>query len=99
MCDAFGTDLLAIQYGIDPATVKHLQNGLSEIKLSDENNTYRLVYVAKFEEAIYVLHVFVKKSHKGSETPKRDADVIQARHAEALELHRHSLAQRKDADK
>jgi phage-related protein len=87
LCDAFGTDLLSIQYGLDPISVKHLHNGMSEIKLTDSDGAYRLFYVAKFEEAIYVLHVFNKKSNKDGETPKRDASIIASRFSEAARLH------------
>ena len=99
LCDAFGTDLLAVQKGEDPLTVKHLRGGLSEIKISDADGTFRLTYVAKFEEAIYVLHVFTKKSHRDDETPKRDADLISARHAEAVSLHTQHLARQKETEK
>jgi phage-related protein len=33
----------------------------------------------RFEEAIYVLHVFQKKSKRGIATPKADIDLIRAR--------------------
>jgi phage-related protein len=68
MCDAFGADLLSIKWGIDPATVKHMAHGISEIKINDETTTHRLMYVAKYEEKIYVLHAFTKKSHEGDKT-------------------------------
>jgi phage-related protein len=37
---------------------------------------HRVVYIAKFEEAIYVLHAFEKRSRK---TPQHDLDVARAR--------------------
>jgi phage-related protein len=37
------------------------------------------VYVAQFEEAIYVLHAFEKKATSGSATPKRELDLIRQR--------------------
>lgn len=99
VCDALGTDLLSVQYGVDPSSAKHLKDGLSEIKLDANDNTYRLMYVAKFDEAIYVLHVFIKKSNKGDETPKRHANIIKSRHAEALASHQKYLAHQKEAKK
>ena len=51
-------------------------------------DTYRAIYTVRFENAIYVLHAFQKKSKKGIETPKRDIDLIKKRYAEAQELAR-----------
>lgn len=41
--------------------------------------TYRAVYTVKFEEAVFVLHCFQKKSKRGSETPKEDMDIVRTR--------------------
>jgi phage-related protein len=41
--------------------------------------TYRGVYTVKFEEAVFVLHCFQKKSKRGIATPKGDLDLIRAR--------------------
>jgi len=40
-----------------------------EVRIRDGNGVYRVMYVAKFEEAIYVLHCFQKKTQV---TSKRD---------------------------
>jgi phage-related protein len=45
----------------------------------DNGDTYRAVYTVKFSLAVYVLHVFQKKSKKGISTPKRDLDLIDER--------------------
>jgi phage-related protein len=37
------------------------------------------VYTVRFSNAIYVLHCFQKKSHKGIATPKQDLDLIRDR--------------------
>lgn len=42
-------------------------------------NTYRAVYTVQFVGAIYVLHVFQKKSKHGIETPKADMALIKKR--------------------
>jgi phage-related protein len=42
----------------------------------------------RFEEAIYVLHAFQKKSKSGISTPTRDIELIRQRLAEAERLHR-----------
>ncbi len=51
-------------------------------------DAYRAVYTAHFANAVYVLHVFQKKSKKGIATPKADIDLIKARYADAERHHR-----------
>jgi phage-related protein len=46
-------------------------------------DAYRAVYTTHFANAIYVLHVFQKKSKRGIATPKPDIDLIRSRLAEA----------------
>lgn len=53
--------------------------GVLEIVEDDPNGTYRAVYTVSFAEAIFVLHVFQKKSTRGIETPKPDMDIIHHR--------------------
>ena len=50
-----------------------------EVVGSDAGGTYRAVYTIKFEEAVFVLHCFQKKSKQGIATPKEDLDIIRAR--------------------
>ena len=52
--------------------------GVLEIVEDDLGGTYRAVYTVKFREAVFVLHVFQKKSKHGIETPKSDLDIIRA---------------------
>ena len=37
------------------------------------------MYTVKFDEAVFVLHCFNKKSKRGIETPQEDMDIIRAR--------------------
>ena len=50
-----------------------------EVVEDDAGGTYRAVYTVKFEEAVFVLHCFQKKSKRGIATPKQDMDIIRAR--------------------
>jgi phage-related protein len=50
-----------------------------EVVEDDIGGTYRAVYTVKFEEAVFVLHCFQKKSRSGITTPKADMDIIRAR--------------------
>jgi phage-related protein len=40
--------------------------GTCEIRVRDQAGAFRVIYVAKFEDAVYVLHAFQKKSRKTS---------------------------------
>lgn len=40
--------------------------GVREIRIRDVDGAFRVMYVAKFEDAIYVLHCFQKKTQKTS---------------------------------
>jgi phage-related protein len=51
--------------------------GTREIRIRDASGAYRVMYVAKFEEAIYVLHCFQKKTQA---TSKQDLAVTAARY-------------------
>jgi phage-related protein len=53
--------------------------GVLEVVEDDAGGTYRAVYTVKFEEAVFVLHCFQKKSKSGIATPKEDLDLIRAR--------------------
>lgn len=59
-------------------------SGAREIRVED-GDAYRVIYVAKFEEAIYVLHAFQKKSKKGIATPKKDLDLAKARYTQLVQ--------------
>lgn len=51
-----------------------------------DSDTYRAVYTVNLGNAIYMLHVFQKKSKRGIETPKPDMDTIRSRLKQAKEL-------------
>lgn len=50
--------------------------GIHEIRLHEESGAFRVIYVAKFEEAVYVLHAFQKKTQK---TAQQDIDLARER--------------------
>lgn len=59
--------------------------GVLEIVATYDGNAYRAVYTVKFTRAVYVLHVFQKKSKHGVATPKSDLDLIKQRLSTAVE--------------
>ena len=56
--------------------------GVWELKESDERAWYRVVYLTKIGDVIYVLHCFEKESRK---TDKRDVASARARLKRVLE--------------
>ena len=79
----FGLSLFAVQLGETPPASKPLKGfsgaGVLELIEDAKGNTYRAVYTVRFREAIYVLHVFQKKSKHGIATPKHEIDLIHDR--------------------
>jgi phage-related protein len=79
----FGYALSLAQSGDQHDSAKVLRGfgnaGVLEVVEDDAGGTYRAVYTVKFEEAVFVLHCFQKKSKRGIATPKKDMDIICAR--------------------
>ena len=79
----FGYALSLAQVGDRHDAAKVLKGfgcaGVIEVVEDDTGGTYRAVYTVKFEEAVFVLHCFQKKSKRGIATPKEDMDIIRAR--------------------
>jgi phage-related protein len=59
-----------------------------EIVEDHDGDTYRAVYTVRFQEAVYVLHVFQKKSKRGIATPAKELALVQRRLALAEARHR-----------
>ena len=86
----FGHALYVAQTGGRHHDAKMLHGfgaGVVEIVENHDSDTYRAVDVVRFEEAIYVLHVFKKKSTTGIKTPQRELDTIKTRLQRAQQLH------------
>jgi len=59
-----GFELSNVQAGLQPSDWKPMNTigaGAVEIRIKDKDGIYRVIYVARFEEAIYVLHAFQKE--------------------------------------
>lgn len=73
-----GFQLGKVQAGLEPNDWKPFDAvgvGTKEIRVKDASGIYRVMYVAKFEEAIYVLHCFPKKTQVTSKQDKAIAEV------------------------
>lgn len=57
--------------------------GVLEVAERFERNAYRAVYTVRLEHAVYVLHVFQKKSKSGIATPSQEIEMIRRRLREA----------------
>lgn len=65
-----GFQLERVQRGFDPIDWKPMQTigaGVREIRVRDASGAYRVIYVATFSEAVYVLHAFAKKTQRTSQ--------------------------------
>ena len=56
--------------------------GVEEIRVSI-GDTYRVFYIARFSEAVYIVHAFGKKTQK---TPKKDIELGKKRYQEMIQL-------------
>jgi phage-related protein len=86
----FGRALQFAQAGDKHPAAKPLKgfgSGILEIVEDYDRSSYRAVYAVRFKEAVYVLHVFQKKSKKGIETPRSDVNLIKERLKWAMQTH------------
>jgi phage-related protein len=75
-----GFQLGKVQAGLDPDDWKPFDDigpGVREIRIRDASGIFRVMYVAKFAETIFVLHCFRKKTEA---TAKRDKDIAETRY-------------------
>ncbi len=79
-----GYQLDRLQNGLEPGDWKPMASvgsGVEEIRIRDANGAFRILYVARFADAIYVLHCFQKKSEK---TGKLDLQLAAKRYGELM---------------
>ncbi len=75
-----GFQLGKVQVGLDPDDWKPFDDlgaGTKEIRIRETSGIYRVMYIAKFEEAVYVLHCFQKKTQV---TNKQDKSIAEVRY-------------------
>jgi phage-related protein len=80
-----GFQLDRIQHGEDPDDWKPMSSigaGVREIRVRVADGAFRVIYVAKFSDAVYVLHCFQKKSQR---TSKEDVALAARRYKQLLE--------------
>jgi phage-related protein len=79
-----GYQLNKVQQGELPDDFKPMPvvgKGVEEIRVWDDSGTYRIIYIARLAEAVYVLHAFQKKTQA---TSQRDIALATKRYAELM---------------
>jgi phage-related protein len=79
-----GYQLNLVQSGQEPDDWKPMGSvglGVKEIRIRDAAGAFRVVYIAKLADAVYVLHCFKKKTEKTSQT---DLDLATSRYRDLL---------------
>jgi phage-related protein len=79
-----GYQLDQVQNGQDPDDWKPMNTvgqGVREVRIRDASGAFRIIYIAKLADAIYVLHCFQKKTEK---TSKADLDLAAKRYRDLL---------------
>lgn len=79
-----GHQLDQVQNGIEPDDWKPMPaigQGVREIRVREVSGAFRVIYVAKFADAVYVLHCFQKKTQK---TAQQDLDLAARRYRDLL---------------
>ncbi|MDZ4313642.1 MAG: type II toxin-antitoxin system RelE/ParE family toxin [Azonexus sp.] len=79
-----GHQIDQVQHGNAPDDWKPMPTigqGVKEIRIRDAAGAFRVIYVAKFADAVYVLHCFQKKTQK---TSKPDLDLAERRYRDLI---------------
>jgi phage-related protein len=79
-----GYQLDRVQRGLDPDDWRAMPSigaGVREIRMRERAGAFRVIYVATFADAVYVLHAFQKKTRQ---TAKRDVDLAASRLREQM---------------
>jgi phage-related protein len=80
-----GYQLDKVQNGLDPSDWKPMKTvgqSVREIRITEAGNAFRVIYVAKFEDVVYVLHCFRKKTRA---TSRPDLDLAAKRYRDLLQ--------------
>ena len=90
-----GYSMRRLQKGLlpdcDARRMESIGNGVWELKAADERTWYRVIYLTRIGDALYILHAFEKSSRK---TDRRDLEIAKSR----LKLVHHQLKKAKEND-
>ncbi|MBF8263830.1 MAG: hypothetical protein HW387_1495 [Parachlamydiales bacterium] len=96
--DVFSTALKMALVGDtheDAKPYRHHGSGVFEVVGDHRSSTFREVYIARYKEVVFVIHIFKKKSKKGSEVPKEDKELIEQRLKWADQIYRNQYGKKK----
>ncbi len=96
--DLFTAALKSALYGEkheDAKPYKHHGSGVFEVVGDYRGDTFREVYTVRYDEVVFVLHVFQKKSKRGKETPREDKELIDKRLKWAEEIYKENYGKKK----
>ena len=82
--DEAGYQLDKVQRGMEPSDWKPMKSvgeGVKEIRIRDEAGAFRVIYLAKLTDAVYVLHCFQKKTEQ---TSPKDVELARRRFKELM---------------
>ena len=83
-----GYQIDKVQHGEEPDDWKPMKTigaGVREIRIREEAGAFRVVYLARLADAVYILHCFQKKTEQ---TSARDIELARKRYKEIMELRR-----------
>jgi len=79
-----GYQLDRVQHGFDPSDWKPMAtvgSGVREIRVREQGGAFRVIYVAKLADRVYVLHCFHKRTQQ---TAKADLDLTGKRYQQVV---------------
>ncbi len=79
-----GYQIDRLQHGLMPTDWKSISSagpGVCEIRVRDATGAYRVIYLARLQDAVYVLHCFTKKTQK---TSQHDLELAQRRYRDLM---------------
>jgi len=79
-----GYQLERVQRGLEPDDFKPIPaigKGVQEIRIWEDSGTYRVIYIARLEAAVYVLHAFQEKTQAMA---RRDIEIARSRYRELM---------------
>jgi phage-related protein len=85
---AAGFALDQVQRGLEPLDWKPMSTigrGVQEIRVREQRGAFRVIYLARLPEAVFVLHCFEKKTQR---TPVRDIETARQRFSELMRTRR-----------
>ncbi len=79
-----GYQLDQVQRGLQPADFKPMPSvgkGVEELRVRDESGAFRVIYIARFHQAVFVLHAFQKKTRA---TSRKDIEIARYCYADLI---------------